>query len=205
MSDTAKLGQIHDTPQGRDAVHVAVAPVVAAQILKPGDHIGLVPGSVDEVMQPNDVVPAIGVVDPFLKGYVAVGQRFFLFLYPQTITGLRHVWSHPAFAEGAAPAVAAMVDDAKARSEAWLRNWVRDSDCPSYEALIGAATGKHVPAPEGYGGSEAEIMDYGSGDIYMLIRGSDACGHIPDDVWDHVEMVTGQKVTRRATAFSCSC
>jgi hypothetical protein len=46
----------------------------------------------------------IGVVDPFLVKPVEPGQRFWLFLYPGSITGLRHVWSHPAFA-----AVAAMV------------------------------------------------------------------------------------------------
>src|SRR5262249_51543452 len=89
---TPNLGAAPDEDARRDAVHIAVAPVVAAAQLLPGQHVGLLgDGRADANDQP------IGIVDPFLAEAVLPGQRFWLFLYPGTITSLRHVWTHPAF------------------------------------------------------------------------------------------------------------
>lgn len=43
MSDQSKLGlgQIITSQQERDAIHIAVAPVTAAEKLNPGDHVAL--------------------------------------------------------------------------------------------------------------------------------------------------------------------
>jgi hypothetical protein len=78
------IGEAH-----RDAVHVAVAPVVAQENLSPGDHVDANGGWAGE---------RVGIVDPFLREPVRKGDRFWLFLYPGTVTGLRHMWTHPAFA-----------------------------------------------------------------------------------------------------------
>src|SRR4029077_11817181 len=91
---------IQDGDRRRDAIHIAVAPVTAAVRLAPGQHVGLV--REDNVEWVGLCDHAIGVVDPFLAEAVEPGQRFWLFLYPGTITGLRHVWTHPAFTAVAA-------------------------------------------------------------------------------------------------------
>jgi hypothetical protein len=86
------IGKLITSDAHRDAIHVAVAPVTAAQELQPGQHVGLRgDGRALATEHP------IGIVDPFLHERVPEGQRFWLFLYPGTITSLRHVWTHPAF------------------------------------------------------------------------------------------------------------
>ena len=92
MNYVPNLGEAPAEDARRDAVHVAVAPVVAAHRLSPGQHVGLG----EDGRASADAVP-VGVVDPFLRSPVEEGRRFWLFLYPNTVTSLRHVWTHPAF------------------------------------------------------------------------------------------------------------
>lgn len=87
--EVPKLGQLVTEPDvGRDAVHIAVVPAVnvTRRDLRPGERM------------------ANGVVDCFLKEPVRPGERYWLMLYPQTVTSLRHVWSHPAFPDEPDPA-----------------------------------------------------------------------------------------------------
>ena len=86
---------ITDPTAGRDCVHMAVMPAVAGEELRPGDHIGIDRRDGKTAIRGSNT---LGIVDPFLrKDVVHVGESFFLFVYPRTITGLRHVWTHPAF------------------------------------------------------------------------------------------------------------
>src|SRR5262245_28136818 len=105
----ATLGMIIDEGAGRDAIHLAVEPIEAAEKLFPGQAIGLV----DSKASANAPVK-VGIVDPFLDTPVFPGQRFWLVVYPRTIESLRHVWTHPAFADTAPP------KSDKTKSEAWL-------------------------------------------------------------------------------------
>src|SRR5579884_3398390 len=88
---TLPIGSLAAEDAGRDAVHVAIAPIAAPCELRPGQHV-------DPHGRPEGpgVVP-VGIVDPFLREPVVAGQRFWLFLYPNTVTSLRHEWTHPAF------------------------------------------------------------------------------------------------------------
>ena len=98
MSEKAPIGKlVTDANAGRDAIHVAIAPCVAAEDLEPGQHVGLVDGESDVVG--TQTARLVGIVDPFLTETVRKGQRFYLCLYPNTVTSLRHHWAHPAFDE----------------------------------------------------------------------------------------------------------
>lgn len=195
------LGKIIDTDQQRDAIHIAVAPVVASHALSPGEHIGFVTagdtetvGRADGPFGERSITP-IGIVDPFLTVRVIKGDRFWMFLYPQTITSLRHDWTHPAFV--AQPIKAVSDKDA---SEAWLRNFCATADGPSYEAVMAAISG----------GAPSTVDDIYGGwgymnSEYLHFDGRDAHGDIPDEFWHHAEIVLGEKLTQKPTSFSCSC
>lgn len=75
---------------GRDAVHVAIVPVVASQRLYPGTRV-------DKHGRHGSAGSEVGIVDPYLTTPVNPGDQFFIFLYPRSVTGLRHVWTHPDF------------------------------------------------------------------------------------------------------------
>jgi hypothetical protein len=91
------LGKLITTMEPRDAIHIAVAPVTAAEKLYPGNHLEFsIAGNVEQVVACNPT-RGIGIVDPFLTQPVLPGQSFWMFLMPNTITGLRHEWTHPAF------------------------------------------------------------------------------------------------------------
>lgn len=184
--DTLKLGQIIEEGReaNRDATHIAVAPVIAHFILRPGEHVGVDAKGVTTYENP------VGIIDPFLRRSIEEGERCWLYLYPGSITSLRHEWTHPAFAQSAAPADAAQ---SKSFSETWMRAWALMNMGEDYYG-----EGEKLDPDTAYrnaieAGSRLHVGPY-----------EDARDSINDEWWNHWEAITGEK-GERGEYFSCSC
>lgn len=182
MTNQERIGKLLSDEATRDAVHIAVLPVIAHQIIYPGDRVKLVYGTTDRVARATSDT-SIGVADPFLENRVEEGERFFVFIHPNTIVGMRHVWQHPKIDNVEFPTNA---------SELWLRQfadrWNFDYNQLISEAIAGAG---------GY--AVAQGMD---------LHGASELGADHDLFWSHLENLTGKKfdVEHRVNfGWSCSC
>ena len=214
------LGNIILPTEKRDAIHLAVDPAFSREYLNPGDHVRIVAkGQVSRCA----IGAGHGIVDPFLRHPVQPGEYFWLVVYPREITSLRHVWSHPAFEDEPqkntpvgpdygtmtpdqvrALTVAAMEtsmvsvprpekvrsldDPAMTEARAWIYNFA-ESVGLDYDELIEAA---------------GDYLSHGD----YLVKGGDLEGeYVPDEFWDHYQVVKKEKVDEndRGSFFSCSC
>lgn len=189
MSDPQTiLGKIitDDLTVGRDAVHIAVVPMYAAEDLKPRDRVGFAHIGNEELAGRARRNEGFGIVDPFLEGAVRKGQRFWVYLFPNTITGLRHEWTHPAFSQKTATDE---VDKRRQASVDWITSYGMQYDI-SFEELIETA------------------RNVARGDHEYICRGGELEGeYVPDEFWEHFQIVTGIKVDEdhRQSFFSCAC
>lgn len=173
------LGTIISAKEKRDAIHLAVEPVVAAERLHAGVDVGFnAEGKATRAKGTNFV----GIVDPFLRDPVQEGERFWLVVYPRQITSLRHVWTHPAFAESELGA------STVEKSVAWLNN---------FAGTLGAS----------YSDMMYHARNYLSGGSYWVEGGRFEGVRVPDEFWTHFEIVSGETVDKdmRGTFLSCSC
>lgn len=184
MSGDIGIGRLLDKDRiiERDAIHVAVAPVIAACDLEPGESVRFVNGSTLEVT--NTAGKTIGVVDPFLKKTVEKGDRFWLFLQPGSITSLRHDWTHPAFKAQAIDENTARIKDAQAFMDHFAESIGSDS-----QEVINHATW------------------YLDDDEYWCEGGRFESQDLPDEFWENYEILTGRPVppSKQGHFFSCSC
>lgn len=189
-----KIGHLIDGPAFRDAIHIAVAPCVAEMQLNPGQRVALLNG---KAYSPVDFSTCIGIVDPFLTEYVRAGDSFWLFLFPDTITSLRHEWTHPAFEPEST-----ITADMKAAAREWLENFIVRQDWPPYDTVIrlftkGRASRSNDDYDENY---SAHISS-----TYVSFYGEMGHGELPPEFWTHLEIVTGRKFPHHPRSFSCSC
>jgi hypothetical protein len=192
VSETqTKLGKVPLGPdEQRDAIHIAVAPVVAAETLEPGQRIGFVQAGNTERVGKSD--KTIGIVDPFLQSAVWEGARFWMFLLPNTITSLRHNWTHPAFGDGAT----------KDESRVWIEGFAAELN-QTYSRLMDAA----AHWQDGEADIAAKRTSWNDNYTY---DNTEAYKDVDDAkwpiFWKHYEIVTGTKVRdHEATFFTCSC
>ena len=170
---------------GRDAIHLAVEPVVAAERLYPGQHVGLT----DDREALARIDKKVGIVDPFVDGSVAAGERFWLVVYPRRITSLRHVWTHPDFEGGDA---AAATETEKA--EQWLRSYAEQID-EGFGTLMQAAD-DWIESGEYFYGAR-------TGDYYGKFEGEST----HPEFWHHYQIYRGKLVdpAKRHSFFTCAC
>lgn len=185
MDKVPKLGSLITDEQHRDAVHIAVAPVTAGMEMYPGEHIGF---NGDAFVVRTDA-KHIGIVDPFLRGPVSKGDQFYMFLYPNTITSLRHDWTHPDFQK----------EDELASMEPTFHKL---KGFPNEEKWIAAFAEK-------IGTTYHELMDaayaYQTSGEYFC-QGGDFDGHyIPEEFWEKYETIKRETVSDRGSFLTCSC
>ena len=183
------LGSIIGPEEKRDAIHLAVFPVEAGELLQPGQHVSVFYEDGEGLAYRALPGKGVGIVDPFLRQPVQADQRFWLVVYPREIASLRHVWEHPNFPpSGEAPEL--LVDPRnRGTSLLWLEAFSRERDI-ELGALLTAARERR-----------------GINDEYLTIYGDDANGDIPDEFWHHIEILDDVRIPEpeRAKYFSCSC
>lgn len=178
------LGSILERDHERDAVHIAIIPVIAGEALAAGQHVMVREGQAYRRVGHH---AAVGVVDPYLPRELAEGERFWLFMWPQSITSLRHQWGHPAFPMAGPRSTPEQV----AQSEQWLHRFANEHKIDYEDLVKGAADGSGARFGE---------------DHYGAIGSEDGIDAV--EFWRHVETVTGcqfSQAHRLGTYFGCSC
>ncbi len=141
-----QLGRLITGEAVKDAIHIAIAPVEAGEWIYPGSAIGVKNGVAFVHLRRK-----VGIADPFLTERIAKGAKFWIMLYPNTITSLRHEWTHPDFGE---------------TSEEWLRAYCAKNRL-DYDSLVG---------DEHFVGDNESFNDYISDEFKRHYRAVTGCG-----------------------------
>lgn len=186
MKQDLKIGQIIIGPQVKDAIHCAIMPVVAAEKIPAGAHIGL----------SNDGKACrgtthLGVADPFLKTKILAGDTFWMFMYPNTVANLRHEWDHPALAK-----IEKIKQKEKSQtSKEWLENY----------ALYNVYSGRGYSEEQAY---EALLSQVKGGDLTFYGKDCHDLCDVPDsdELFQHLSVVLNRQIgAENFSYFSCSC
>ena len=186
METVSFLGKLlpENHEQHRDAVHIAVMSVVAGEELRPGEKIRLMFGTTDVVLSGEYNDDYIGRADPFLEGWkIEKGQKFWMWLRPGSINGLRHEWTHPTIDGEQKPV---------SESELWLRQFADKWNFGYNEMIAGALEDDGYVTARGIDLHSASELDIGDEELF----------------WQHIETLTGKQLDedhKRTFNWSCSC
>ncbi len=180
------IGQILDESAQRDAIHICIFPAISDEdYLHAGCEVGLAYGTTNLLRRKSknyDLKP-IGIVDPFLRDSLKKGERCWVFLFPNSVIGMRHHWEHPE------------IDHAKPlptnESELWLRHFADKWNMDYDEMIASAIEGSYATAQGVDLHSGSELDD---GDEFRF--------------WEHIEKMTGKTFSKKHKVnftWSCSC
>jgi hypothetical protein len=183
MADIGMGKLIEHDEMVMDAVHVAVITMTACGKLHPGDDVGF-DDTGDRSYVTRNTRKSIGIVDPFLKKPVQDGQRFWLFLYPNSTTPMRHSWKHPDFEVATAPQM-----PNREAAEKYMRE-VADHADMSYDALM----------------KELKRVNDRGGYITLGFDTPDELTTPRADMWRHWSIITGEVINDPdGYVLGCSC
>lgn len=172
----------------RDAIHIAILPVIAAEDLWAPCEVALVYGTKDQVKQADSVygIKTLGIIDPFipsLEKQIKKGEWVWCFLHPGSITGLRHDWTHPQV-DGYQPP--------KSKSEEWLKRFADEWDFDYDQMIANAQEHEGYVVSRGHDLHSASELDAGDEELF----------------WRHLETLTGKtydQAHRTDFTWSCTC
>lgn len=186
------IGKFLTGDEERDAIHVAVLPVVAGEDLYAGDPVAFAFGTTKVVIRALDDYgrrPSVGIIDPYLRtsdtASVRRGTRVWLFMHPNTVTGIRHHWRHPQVDQPTPEA---------SDSERWLHDFAERWGF-DYDEMIVIAT---TPSA-----CRDWITAYGRD-----LHSAEDLGKDHDVFWQNLARVTGRSYDaehQRLVKWSCSC
>lgn len=187
-ADAPKLGQLIEGEGFRDAIHIAVISGRLKGSTFPGFETGICSDG-----EFSNAMPTIGVIDPFLPSTTQLkkGDHVWVLLKPNSINGLRHVWSHPDIpnefnGEQNSTITKADVSDA----EKWLREYA-------------ARVNSYIEDPND--AFKKLISEAKDGNVFFYGSDCHDSGDVDPDFFRHISEFLGQNLNRDSFEYSCSC
>jgi len=181
---------------GRDAIHVAILPLIAGAEIYRGSAVKLkygttnvgLTGEYSEKYTGGVYKPgcAIGIADPFIPDYyIEEGRIFYCLLYPKTITGLEHHWNHPAIDQ------AHKLLEGQSEEYIWLQQFAEKYNI-QFDEMVKASVNKGYITASGVDVHGKSSLDEGEYEKF----------------WECIEAHVGKKFKeehRDEVGWSCSC